>query len=376
VNLELTEDQEFFRETTRRFLDSEAPLTTVRALWDTTDGLERDWWSKAAELGWTTLFVPEAHGGGSLSGHPVQDAVIVAEEMGRIAAPGPFLPVNVVCAALARDGSDQLQAEMFAGLLAGETIATWAFAERGGTWDAAGVSLTAAPDGDAIVLTGEKAFVEAAGVADHFLVTGRTGEGLTQVIVPADANGVTVTRGRSIDLVRRYGSINFDGVRVPASAVVGDVGGAAASVEHQLEIALALQCAETVGAADRVFEFTIEYAQDRYAFGRPIASFQALKHRIADMLVWLEFSKSITDAAAKAVDGQGHEDPARLVSVAKAYVADRCLDIIDDCVQINGGIGVTWEHDIHIYSRRVAVNRAVYGSPEEHKERLCALLEV
>jgi alkylation response protein AidB-like acyl-CoA dehydrogenase len=141
-----------------------------------------------------------------------------------------------------------------------------------------------------------------------------------------------------------------------------------------LQVALALQCAETVGAADRVFEFTIEYAQDRYAFGRPIASFQALKHRIADMLVWLEFSKSIADAAAQAVD-RG-DDAERLVRVAKAYVADHCLDLIDDCVQINGGIGVTWEHDIHIYSRRAAVNRAVYGSPEEHKERIAALLEV
>jgi alkylation response protein AidB-like acyl-CoA dehydrogenase len=343
-------------------------------LWDTVDGLERDWWSKAAELGWTTLFVPEEHGGGSLSGHPVEDAVIVAEEMGRSAAPGPFLPVNVVCAALARDGSADQQAEMFPGLLAGETIATWAFAERGGTWDATGVSLTAESAGDEIVLTGEKAYVEAAGVADCFLVTARTGDGLTQVLVPADADGVAVTRGRSIDLVRRYGSISFDGTRVPASAVLGDIGGATASVERQLEIALALQCAETVGAADRVFEFTIEYAQDRYAFGRPIASFQALKHRIADMLVWLEFSKSISDGAARAVDRD--EDAARLVSVAKAYVGDRCLDLIDDCVQINGGIGVTWEHDIHIYSRRAAVNRAVYGSPEEHKERLCTLLEV
>ena len=119
VNLELTEDQEFFRETTRRFLDSEAPLTSVRALWDTTDGLERDWWSKAAELGWTTLFVPEEHGGGSLSGHPVQDAVIVAEEMGRLAAPGRSCPSTSVCAALARDGSAELQAELFPGLLAG-----------------------------------------------------------------------------------------------------------------------------------------------------------------------------------------------------------------------------------------------------------------
>jgi alkylation response protein AidB-like acyl-CoA dehydrogenase len=194
------------------------------------------------------------------------------------------------------------------------------------------------------------------------------------VLVPAETDGVTVTRGRSIDLVRRFGSIAFDDARVPLSAVVGDIGGAGDAVERQLQIALALQCAETVGAADRVFEFTIEYAQDRYAFGRPIASFQALKHRIADMLMWLEFSKAISDAAARAVDRD--EDAARLVSVAKAYVGDRCLDLIDDCVQINGGIGVTWEHDIHIYSRRAAVNRAVFGSPEEHRERIAALLEV
>jgi alkylation response protein AidB-like acyl-CoA dehydrogenase len=374
VNLELTEDQEFFRDTTRRFLESEAPLTTVRALWETDDGFERGWWAKAAELGWTTLFVPEEHGGGSLSGSPVQDAVIVAEEMGRLAAPGPFLPVNVVCAALARDGSPAQQAEHFPGLLSGDTIASWAFGERGAPWDASGISLTAEPDGGDLVLSGAKAYVEAGGVADQLLVTARTGDGLTQVIVPAGARGLTVTRGRSIDLVRRYGSLTFDGVRVPSSAVLGEVGGADDAVERQLEIALALQCAETVGAADRVFDFTIEYAQDRYAFGRPIASFQALKHRIADMLVWLEFSKSITDAAARAVDTGN--DAARLVSVAKAYVGDRCLDLIDDCVQINGGIGVTWEHDIHIYSRRVAVNRAVYGSPEEHRERLCTLLGV
>jgi alkylation response protein AidB-like acyl-CoA dehydrogenase len=374
VNLELSEDQEFFRETTRRFLESEAPLTVVRALWDTTDGLERDWWNKAAELGWTTLFVPEEHGGGSLSGRPVEDAVIVAEEMGRAAAPGPFLPVNVVCAALARDGSAELQAEQFPALLGGDTIATWAFAEPGGSWDAAGVHVTAELDGSDVVLNGRKAYVEAAGVANELLVTARSGDGLTQVMIPADADGVTVTKGRSIDLVRRYGSVSFDGARVPASRVLGEVGAAADAVEHQLQVALALQCAETVGAADRVFEFTIEYAQDRYAFGRPIASFQALKHRIADMLVWLEFSKSIADAAAQAVD-RG-DDAERLVRVAKAYVADRCLDLIDDCVQINGGIGVTWEHDIHIYSRRAAVNRAVYGTPEEHKERIAALLEV
>ena len=382
MNLELTEDQEFFRETTRRFLEEQAPLTKVRELWEHEDGFDRDWWRQAAELGWTSLFVPESFGGGSLSGAPTVDAVIVAEEMGRLVSPGPFLPVNVVAAALGAEGSESQQAAVLPGLLAGDSIATWAFAEPGGAWNGAGIDTTATIDGDTVVLRGTKAYVEAAGVADWFLVTARaTGEDsddhgrLTQVLVPAGTEGTTVTRGRSLDITRRFGSIAFDDARVPVDAIVGAPGGADAQVERQLELALALQCAETVGGADRVFEFTIEYAQDRYAFGRPIASFQALKHRIADMLVYVEFAKAITDGVARAIDADDADTP-RLASVAKAYVADRCLDVIDDCVQINGGIGVTWEHDIHLYSRRAAVNRAVYGSPEQHKERVGALLGV
>jgi alkylation response protein AidB-like acyl-CoA dehydrogenase len=373
MNLELSEDQEAFRETTRRFLESEAPLTAVRALWESADGFDRGWWVDAAALGWTSLFVPEAHGGGSLSGCPTVDAVIVAEEMGRMVAPGPFLPVNVVAAAVAAEGSDAQQAAVLPGLLSGTSIATWAFAEPSGAWSAEGVALTADIDGNSVVLRGRKAYVEAAGVADTFLVTARTGDGLTQVLVPASAAGVTVTRGRSIDITRRFGSVAFDGARLPLEAVVGKVGGAGALVARQLMLAIALQTAETIGAADRVFEFTIEYAQDRYAFGRPIASFQALKHRIADMLMWLEFSKAIADGAAQAID-EGRDDARRIASIAAAYAGDRCLDLIDDCVQISGGIGVTWEHDIHLYSRRVALNRAVYGSPEQHKERVAVLL--
>jgi alkylation response protein AidB-like acyl-CoA dehydrogenase len=373
VNLELSEDQESFRQTSRRFLETDAPLTAVRALWDSPDGFDRDWWEKAAALGWTSLFVPEAHGGGSLSGRPTVDAVIVAEEMGRMVAPGPFLPVNVVAAALAVEGSDEQQASVLPELLSGRSIATWAFAEAGGAWSAEGVALTADVDGNAIVLRGRKDYVEAAGVADTFLVTGRTGDGLTQVLVPASTEGVTVNRGRSIDITRRFGSVSFDGARLPLDTVAGAVGGAGVAVERQLTLAVALQTAETIGAADRVFEFTVQYAQDRFAFGRPIASFQALKHRIADMLMWLEFSKAISDGAAEAIDEE-RVDASRITSIAAAYAGDRCLDLIDDCVQISGGIGVTWEHDIHLYSRRVALNRAVYGSPEQHKERVAVLL--
>jgi alkylation response protein AidB-like acyl-CoA dehydrogenase len=377
LNTQLSEDQAFFRDTTRKFLESELPLTVVRDLWENTIGFDRGLWRRAAELGWTSAYIPEGLGGGSVSGNPLRDAVIVAEEMGRMVSPGPFLPVNVVAAAIASDGSPAQQRDLLAPLLTGDAIATWALTEPGARWDGAccAIATMAVPDRGDIVVNGLKAYVEATAAADWFLVAARAPAGLTQVVVPADAPGVTVLAGRSIDITRRYGSVRFDEVRLPASAVLGEIGGAASSVERQLQIALTLQCAETVGAADRVFETTVEYSLDRFAFGRPIASFQAIKHRVADMLQWLEFSKAISDGAARAVDTVEEEAP-QLVSVAKAYTADRCLDLVDDCVQINGGIGVTWEHDIHLYSRRLAVNRATLGTPEQHKERLCVLLSV
>ncbi|HEX9506676.1 MAG TPA: acyl-CoA dehydrogenase, partial [Acidimicrobiia bacterium] len=175
-------------------------------------------------------------------------------------------------------------------------------------------------------------------------------------------------------MTRRFGTVRLEGARLPATAVVGEPGAAAEAVERQLALALALQCAEMIGIAERTLEFTLEYGAERYAFGRPIVSFQALKHRIADMAVALEGSKAVGDELAAAVD-QARDDLATLASVAKAYVGEHCVDIVDDCVQITGGIGVTWEHDIHLYNRRAAVDRAVYGTPEEHKERLYAFLE-
>jgi alkylation response protein AidB-like acyl-CoA dehydrogenase len=369
VDLDLTEEQEFFRDTTRRFVEAEAPIVNVRR----PDGADSSWWQKAAELGWTSLLVSEEAGGGCLSGRPVADAAIVAEEMGRQVAPGPFCPVSVVASALSADTGRH--GESLRSLVAGSTIAVWAFAERGGSWDADGIGATAVSSSDDVVINGVKSFVEAASVADQFLVTARTGKGVTQVLVPAGSEGLTVVPSRSLDLARRFGDVRLEGVRVPRTAVVGEVSGAAAQVERQLQIAIALQCAETVGLLDRVFEFTLQYMNDRYAFGRPISSYQALKHRAADILLWLESAKATTDGLIKAID-EGAPDAVRLASVAKAYIGDKSLTIIQECVQFHGGIGVTWEHDIHLYLRRATVNRAVYGTPEQHRGRLCRLLDL
>lgn len=363
---ELTDEQTYFRDTSRRYLEKETPLTAVRALYDSPDGFDRDWWRKVAQLGWTSMFVPEAHGGGSISGRPVADAVIVAEEMGRMVAPGPFLPVSVVADALAQGGA---HGEILAGLLSGEVIAAWAFAEFDGNWDGSKIATTVSRDGSDYVLNGEKRFVEAVAVADYLLVTATANEGLTQIIVRADAPGLTIRPGRSIDMTRRVGAVVFDNVRVPTGALVGAFGEAGLAVTRQRAIAIALQCAELIGIADRAFEFTLAYGANRYAFGRAIVSYQAIKHRAADLLVTLEGSKAVTDELARLID---EVDPGvdRMASVAKAYVGQACLTAVDECVQITGGIGVTWEHDLHLYNRRAALNHVLFGTPQEHKRRV------
>ncbi|HEX4246075.1 MAG TPA: acyl-CoA dehydrogenase, partial [Acidimicrobiales bacterium] len=201
----------------------------------------------------------------------------------------------------------------------------------------------------------------------------RAAQGLTQFVLPADAPGIRIIPRDSIDLVRRFADVHFDGAVAPTASVVGTVGGAAADVEHQLQVAIVLQLAETVGAIGRVFEFTTEWAFDRFSFGRPLASYQELKHRFADMALWLEGARATTVGATRAVS-LGSDDAAELVSVAKAYVGEHAGELVQDCVQMHGGIGITWDHDIHLYLRRVALNGGQYGTVRNHRQRLASLV--
>jgi alkylation response protein AidB-like acyl-CoA dehydrogenase len=321
MRFDLTDDQEFFQETARRFIEHETPITTTRALEGDPHGFDADVWRQAAELGWTSLLAPESLGGGSFSGNAVADLAVVAEEMGRLVAPGPLVPVNVVVAALARSGSPAQQEAVIPDLMSGESVAAWAMAEANDTWSPEGLSLSIRADGDELVLSGTKRFVEAGARADHLLVAGVAETGPTQLLVDPATPGVTVTPGRSVDLVRRFADVRFDEARVPADSVVGALGGAADDIEWQLQLGLSLQAAETVGMIDCIYHMTVEYLQDRWSFGRPLASYQALKHRIADMLLMLETAKGCAEAAAEAV-----------------------------------GTGV-------------------FGTPEHHHERLCRLVE-
>lgn len=365
MELQLSEEQVAFVETARRFLTAECDIATVRSLEHQPDGFDRTVWARGAELGWTSLLVPEADGGGSLSERGLDDLVLVAEELGRRVGPGPLVPVNVVAEAVARHGSAAQRAAVLPGLLDGSAIAAWCGAEP----------VAAAPgDGGGLVLTGRRAPVEAGAQADHLLVAVRDADGgLSQVLVAAGAPGVTVTPLGGLDLVRRHAEVRFDAVTVGPEHLLGPLGGAAEAIERQLQVACVLQCAESVGALDHVFEMTLEYLGDRYSFGRPLSSYQALKHRVADDKMWLEASHGIATAATRAVADE-RPDAGELASAAKAWIGPRGTELVQDCVQLHGGIGVTWEHDLHLYLRRLTVNRATYGTPADHQERIAARL--
>lgn len=373
MELRITDDQDFFAETTRKFLEDKTPVAELRAKRHDPVGYQPEFWPQGAELGWTSLLVSEEDGGGSISGEGVKDLALVAHEFGRHAAPGPLLTANVVAAALSRSGTAEQKEGPLAEIIAGE-VASWAHAEPRPNEALGTVTATLSASGDGYTLTGVKAPVEHGSEASYFLVSANSDGGLTQVLVPANAQGVTVTPMSTLDLTRRFAQVSFDSTPVPASAVVGTPGQAAADLERQLQLALVIQTNEMVGAMDKALEITIEWAFDRYSFGRPLASYQELKHRFADMKMWLEASHALANAAATAV--QNEDDNAdEMVSAAKAYIGQNGPELCQDCVQMHGGIGVTFEHDMHLYLRRVVLGAGLHGTVADHRLRLTDILE-
>lgn len=359
-----------FASTTQSFLEKEASLSRLRELHAAGVSFEADWWRRAAELGWASLLVPEDLGGGSVSGNGVSDLAMVAELAGRTVAPGPLHPVSTVLAGLVE--APENHEETIESLVSGEAVASWAVYEPGKPWSPLDAAVTATPTASGYRIDGVKDRVEAGAESSVMLVVARCEGAVRQFLVPTDAAGLRVEPQQSIDLVKSYARVQFDGVEVDASAVVGTAEQAADLVARQSQIAQVLQCAEVVGILDTVLAFTIQWGFDRHSFGRPLGSYQALKHKYADLKIWFEACRATTKAAVAEVAGRtAGADMA--VSVAKSYIGEHAPGMLQDCIQLHGGIGVTWEHDLHLYLRRVTLYRSMFGTPEEHNLRVYAL---
>jgi alkylation response protein AidB-like acyl-CoA dehydrogenase len=363
-----------FASTAQAFLEKEAPLSRVRELHATDTSFDAQWWQRAAELGWASLLVPEELGGGSVSGDGVADVALIAEQIGRTVAPGPLHPVSTVLAGLVDADDAESHSDTIGLLVAGELVASWAVYEPRRPWAPLETTVTATPTASGFRIDGVKDRVEAGADSGVFLVVAQSDGAVRQFLVPADAAGVGVEAQKSLDLVKRYARVTFDGVEVGEDAVVGTAEQTADLIRRQSQIAQVLQCAEVVGILDTVLDFTIQWALDRYSFGRPLASYQALKHKFADMKIWQEACRATTRAAITAV-GTRADDADMAVSVAKSYVGEHAPGMLQLCVQLHGGIGVTWEHDLHLYLRRVTLYRSMFGTPEEHNLRVYTLTE-
>ncbi len=368
MDTDATEDQRALLDVSARFMEETCPLQLLRD----PDGRGPDfadaYRKQSAELGWFSMLVPEELGGGSLTDNGLLDATLIGYARGARLQPGTFVGTNVVAHAIAAAGSDELRSDVLPALVSGEASGSWAVAAAADRAPDGGVTATERPDG-ALELTGTKTAVQDVQPGSWLLVAARGDAGPAQAVVGADTPGVSVTALESLDLTRTFSDVRFDGVVVPASQVLGASGDL---LDNQLAIAATLTAAESVGTMHHELEMTVQYAQDRIAFGRPIGSFQAVKHVLADTSLAVEMCKAIVLAAANSL-GSGDAHGIQAASMAKAFVGDAAIELAQNCFQVFGGIGYTWEHDQHFYLRRLTSDAGLYGDAAWHREHLCQL---
>jgi len=371
MNFALDEEQEQLRATARAFLAECSSSPQVRAAMDSELGWDPAVWRRVAgELGWTAVIVPEAYGGLGLT--QVELAVLM-EEMGSALLCAPFFSTVCLAAnALVAGGSEAQKRELLARIAAGEVTATVAWTEANGRWDAEEVAAVARREGAGFVLSGRKAFVVDGHSADLLLVAARregtSGEdGVSLFALPADAAGLERRTVGTMDRTRRQAEVTLDGVRAPDSAMVGEEGRGWPILQKTLYLAAVALSAEQTGGAQRCLDMAVDYAKQRVQFGRPIGSFQAIKHKCANMLVQVESARSSAYFAACTAAEDGEELPLA-ASLAKAYCSDAYFRCAAENVQIHGGIGFTWEHDAHLYLKRAKSSETLLGDASHHRE--------
>jgi acyl-CoA dehydrogenase len=377
MDLVLTEDQELIAKTAADFVKQKSPIARVRELRDTADavGFSRRLWKEMAELGWVGIAFPEEHGGAGLG---FAELVVVMEELGRTLAPEPFLSTVLLAGqALALAGDAAQQAAWLPRVCKGEAILALAQQEARSRYELAAVETKAERAGAGFRIHGEKTQVLDGHVADAFVVVARTAggpreaKGLTLFLVPKGAAGLTVTRQARLD-GRNVALVRLDGVSVPADAVVGSADAGHALLGQTLDRATVGLCAEMLGGMEQAFALTVAHLKSRMQFGVPIGSFQALKHRAADVFIELELAKSGVMAAARALDA-GDPDVAKLVSLTKARCSDAYVLAANEGVQMFGGVGMTDEYDIGFYMKRARAAELTFGDAAFHRARWATL---
>lgn len=370
MDLELTDEQEMLVEASDRYMRERAPRRSVLEWADTVDGIPEGYVASVADLGWFALLAGDLHSGG-VAREGMGEAALIAEVRGRYLQPAPYTSTCVTVAALSKYGGSPELSSILGEVVAGRAVATWAF-----DWSdpsaVVGPGVSSSTTGGDLMLNGRVDVVEYGADADWILVTGIDDSGaVSQAIISAKTQGLEVERRRSMDVTRRVGRLTFRDVRVDRSLILGDMGGAAQEAEWQAALAAALCTAETVGAMDCIFELARQYSLDRVAFGRPIGSFQAIKHQLADLSLTVESSKAVATMAVRSLD---EKDPAaaEVCSIAKAWTSDGGVDVAQGCFQVFGGIGFTWEHECHLFLRRLTMNSLLFGTAEWHRERLCS----
>ncbi len=364
MNFAFSEEQEQLRQFVRSFLEDKSSEAAVREQMETEKGYDDAVWSQMAEqLGLQSMIIPEEFGG---QGYGFVELGVVLEEMGRALLCAPFFSGVMATAALLNSGDDDAKKAHLPGIASGETIATVAFTEENGRWDESGITMEAASAGDGHTLSGTKSFVIDGHVANLMLVAARTGAGVSLFAVDGDASGITRESLATMDQTRKQAKVTFE--NTPAT-LIGTDGDGWNTLSTMLDLAAVALAAEQVGGAQFVLDMAVQYAKDRVQFGRPIGSFQAIKHKCADMLLEVESAKSAAYYAMWCASEMNDELPS-VASLAKAYCSEAYFHAAAENIQIHGGIGFTWEHPAHLYFKRAKSSELMFGDPSYHRELL------
>lgn len=369
MDLSLNEEQQLLQNNARDFLRQECPTTHVRAMEEDHIGYSPELWKQLAELGWAGLMFPEEYGG---SGYTFVELCVLMEEFGRALLPSPFhSAVLTFGLPLVFAGSAAQKSHYLPKVIDGSLLGTLALTEPNGTFDAAGISVRASSSGNGFTINGTKLFILNAHTADVLLTAVRTSDsggpegGISLLLVPRNTPGVDITPLQTIAADRQF-EVEFRNVQVGADALVGELNKAWPVIQKTLDHATVAKCAEMVGIAQVAFDMSVDYAKNRVQFGRPIGSFQAIKHKCADMVIDVDGSRFITYRAAWCL-AQGL-DAAKEIAMAKAWTSDACRRVCASAHQLHGGIGFTKEYDLQLYFRRAKHGEVMYGDADIHRE--------